>query len=294
MDHPTPAQPPMPRPAAPAGFTLIELLVVIVIVAALIAITLSVGRGVVEGQRTRLAQDRIRVVDIAIDSFTRDTGASLPPIIRVPSPVPGLGNDPTEDALIPLADAAVFNGVSSEEDRTIINTVGLLGRALDDAGLSDLLRSLEGEALEFLDPDNDLTNAQPELRTVVDPWGRPLRVVHPRFDGVIREVPKAAPGDPGAPVLITAAAPRFALVTEDDLPDEFDATVFGGANFPIDLIRRNRVTDADRGADDTLIGDADGGVCPSNSPYVYSAGVDGDPATIDDNAYTDRPNFSAD
>ena len=67
------------------------------------------------------------------------------------------------------------------------------------------------------------------------------------------------------------------------------------------FVRRNRLVDADFGdaglsgseggmnmggiSDFDLVPDSDGGITSGNRPYFYSAGPDGNPATLDDNVY---------
>ena len=276
------------------AFTLIELLVVVIIVGALIALTLAVGQGVVEGQRQRLAQDTIRVIDAAVDSYVRETGGGLPVLVEVPSPNPVDATDPTQNVLLPLADATDWTTASGEDDRVVINSVGLFVRALDNRGLGELLRPLEGEATAFFDPDESSggNNRQTELRTILDPWGRPIRFVHPRFDGQIRQEPRSSFGDLGAPVDLTD--PLRPLVTVDDLPEGFDASILTSSRFPIFEIRRNFLRAEDREAGVEVPGDSDGGICAGGRPYAYSAGPDGDPSTLDDNAYTTPPTTSQD
>ncbi len=42
---------------------------------------------------------------------------------------------------------------------------------------------------------------------------------------------------------------------------------------------------------ESAVGDADEGICPSNQPYFYSSGTDGDPGTREDNVYSTIPRF---
>ncbi|MEM1183704.1 MAG: type II secretion system protein [Planctomycetota bacterium] len=271
-----------------AGFTLIELLVVITIVGVLVAITLAVGQGVIQSQRARLAQDRIRVIDSSIDAFTRDVSSTLPVLVETPNPDPSLASSLDDNILLPFADALdATNGVGTQR---WVNTSGLLVRTLDEAGLGDLLLPLQGEAVRFYDPELAGENSQPELRSIFDPWGNPIRVVHPRMDGVIRSSPASTAGDLGGAVDLFDDQ----LIADTDLPSGFEATNFADISVvPIQQIRRNRMTDADRGVSNE-IGDSDGGICPGGRPYAYSIGPDNDASTIDDNAYTLEPAFSAD
>lgn len=282
-------------PARSGGFTLVELLTVIIIISVLIAITFAVGQGVIQGQRARLAQDTIRVADVAVDAYYRDVGDTPPVLVEAPGANAG---DPT--VLLPMADAADGQSISGADEsrKTAINSVGLFVRSLDRVGLDEVLRPLSTEQLSFFDPDDAAPggelgfNRQPELRTILDPWGRPMRFVHPRFDGLIMNDVQTLPGTD-----VNVGPAGVQLVTESDLPSGFDVSVFGGNRFPMREIRRNHLPDEVREDDASLAGltgDSDGGICPSGRPYLYSAGPDGDPSTLEDNVYTTQPTYSAD
>ncbi len=277
------------------GFTLVELLTVIVIISVLIAITFAVGQGVIQGQRSRLAQDTIRVADVAVDAYYRDVGDTPPVLVEAPGANPG---DPT--VLLPMADAVDGQSISGgdESRKTAINSVGLFVRSLDRVGLDEVLRPLSTDQLSFFDPDDAGPggqlgfNRQPELRTILDPWGRPMRFVHPRFDGLIMNDVQILPGTD-----VDVGPAGVQLVTESDLPSGFDVSAFGGSRFPMREIRRNHLpveVREDNASLAGLTGDSDGGICPSGRPYLYSAGPDGDPSTLEDNVYTTLPTFSAD
>ncbi len=290
------------RGAVRGGFTLIELLVVIIIISILIAITFAVGQGVIQGQRARLAQDTIRVADVAVDAYYRDIGGTPPVLVETPGANAG---DPP--ILMPMADAVDGATLSLGEDlRTPINSMGVFVSALEDVGLDEVLRPVSTELLTFFDgddndgmagdnptPRDNGRNVQPELRTVLDPWGRPMRFVHPRFDGLI-----VSGTEPLYATVAYTAAGANQLVTASDLPSGYGAGALTDASvLPIQSIRRNHLPEEVREDNPSvagMMGDSDGGICPSGRPYMYSAGPDGDPSTLDDNVYTTEPTFSAD
>lgn len=305
---------------AARGFTLIELLVVIAIVTILISLITAVGSSVLSGGRARQSADAIRVVESAIDTYY-DTMGTAPPAFatafRPDGPEPD-GNSFTYEsyAAYPMADAV--DVTEGDEKRTRINAVGLFIRELENQGMGDVFSSVSSELMTRWDGDADTVelNAevntmnggrQPELRTIVDGWGNPLRFVHPAWDGAITE--ESNMGNP-SPVgeFGTAVRPITDIFNDpsDDYwldpsraPAGFDVTVVD--QFPIRLLRRDVLTKEDRdewslGPAVTAIGDSDGGYTHGGRPYVYSAGppddsVRSDPSTTDNNIYTSVPRF---
>lgn len=124
-------------------------------------------------------------------------------------------------------------------------------------------------AIESLDPGIrntekfDTASLSTEIVKVRDPWGNEFRFVHPAYDG--------------------------------GWGDYYDGSMVqtrGALSFPSpDMDAFTRVWRPDDG----LVGDADEGICPGGGTraYFYSAGPDGDPGTIADNVYSERPEFPA-
>jgi prepilin-type N-terminal cleavage/methylation domain-containing protein len=92
---------------------------------------------------------------------------------------------------------------------------------------------------------------------ILDVWGNPIRYVHPRFGGIRGE--------------------------GTNLSDQVTEVL--GLDASTDLLYRYFSRDPVNKKD------ADGGSPVGRRPYFYSAGADGDPSTIDDNIYLNRPNF---
>ncbi len=240
-----------------AGFTLIELLVVILIISVLIALGLAVGARVVEGGKKTQTSDLIKTLETVLNSY-QQTIDRLPPAFiadpREPLSAPTIG---TRTAFMPLAD-----GVGG--DRGVrINSVGLfLEEARGVAGLSSLLDGVDTKNYrEFAftaaaDLDDRPGASEPVLMTVFDAWGQPMRFVHPKFHGVVRN-----------------------QVNLTD-PDWLGPAPGGGGYFPGQFRR------------DPAQGDADGGLT-TGRPYFYSVGPDGDPSTIEDNVYTVEPKIQS-
>jgi len=273
------------RRTGPIGFTLIELLVSIAIMAVLISITLVVGASVVRSGKGRLTTDTIRSLDGMLSSYEGDHD-------EIPSGSVGHPDDVrrynagsiSEDQIrqIPVADARwQTRGV-------MINSVGLFIAQIEAEGLSDMLGGFDPRMISVYSPEEDTSvsagAAFPQLTTVFDAWKRPIRYVHPKFDGQIVQGTRMK-GDPG----------NFVDVADDDAGFFYNAgkprTWLGGGSTV--MLRRNAITEVELETDPALgeQADGDGGLATSGRPYFYSAGEDGNPATRDDNVYTQEPRF---
>jgi prepilin-type N-terminal cleavage/methylation domain-containing protein len=266
----------------PRGFTLIELLVVIIIIGILISIVFAIAGGVTERGRVTQTREIIRQLDMSLDSFTRETGDLPPPVVLAPNPDP-LIDRPSAYA---MADASYMSDFPDPGDRTTINTVGLYIAEAERQGLAELFTGLPQNRLRLFDPDQPNGGRQPELRTVFDAWGNPIRMVHPAFDGVInREVLQGLnewDGTAGMEVDVFAppnAMPMDLYVLEQNaLPRGYEIPENNAGDVPIQRIRR--------------VFEGDSGFCTNGRPYFYSVGKDGDPATTtDSNVYTTEPRF---
>lgn len=286
------------RTGARPGLTLIEVLVVVGIIALLVSILLAVGAGVQQNARIRQTTDVLRLVDEAVQGYNDITGGLPPSFIEVPSPNPALSTDRLQNVFIPLLDGVDMT--DGHANRRPINSIGLFIYEAERAGLSGIFDGIPTDWVRQDDGDVNVEDGtrlapggrQPELKTIVDAWGNPIRYVHPRFDGVLTAD-------------ATALAAPCALYSQRGV-DLFDPTQTGGlglpfpspklVQIPIRDVRRNRITDNGCGGTDPAdneIGDADGGICIGNTPYVYSAGPDGDPSTTGENqnVYLARPRF---
>jgi len=245
---------------------MIELLVVIGIISILIAVSVIVGAKVVGSGKGRVTADSIRVLDAALGDYINRVGHAPPATTRVDLP----GNP--SNNVFPLADA-----VDTDTGKTI-NTVGLfIQMAEGTSGVGSAISQINDKFVRRVDVDGG--GPQPELTTILDAWSQPIRLVHPTFDGIWTQGNRPE-GQPGNPVNLTD--PSASPIKDQNLRNDL----------AIVNIRRNFLTDDDRanwnGPGDP-IGDSDGGLCPTPRPYFYSAGEDGDPSTLDDNVYTNKP-----
>ncbi len=246
------------------AFTLIELLVVIGIIGILAAIAVIVGGKVVESGKSRATADTIRVLDSAMADYVNRLGKIPDPVVRIE-----LTGGSTTNAF------AVIDGVYQSSGDRVVNTLGLfLKQAEGTGGVAAAIDQINPKFVRLYDADEG--GPMPSLRTVFDAWDRPIRYVHPTWDGEWLQGTRSV-GQAGAGVNLSDA-------TASPIRD---ATLRSA--LAISTIRRNFLSDADRQATPNLVGDSDGGLCPSPRPYFYSAGEDGDPSTTDENVYSVQP-----
>lgn len=283
-------------PIARRAFTLIEILVVVAIVAVLVAITTVVGTAVIDSGKKRATQGVLQTLDAALAAYMDQKGEKPPALVpvsaaqlpedirnqmptingrRMPALFPALDGRAREDnasELIPVNSVAYF----IESVKTVPST-------------QDIIDSINPRFLQNYSPDE---NFQPFLLTAFDAWGNPIRYVHPKFDGIIEQKRRSL-GDPGSPVHYEIPAKGF--FTGSALPPRSQ-----WVRLRLNVIRRNRLIDADFGddglsgggglnmgalSDFDLLPDSDGGLTAGDRPYFYSAGPDGNPATLEDNIY---------
>ncbi len=277
------------RGASP-GFTLIELLVVIGIIGILIGVTLAVGYVVMQGGKQRLTKDTLLALDSALQQFIAEKGDNPDPLFVDPS-------DPNKR--FPIADARDMDNTSNASGgglmgNQMINSVGFFyeqGRKVPS--VNAILTKLPAKVVRLYDADNT-GQYQPELTTVFDGWGQPIRYVHPVFQGVVT-------GDIASPTP-TLTAPRDVAQIIGTLSPTPPSVIV--PTLSIAKIRRNNQPINDPAGTAQEMADSDGGMCVGNRPYFYSAGPDGKVGVKKDasgkviedynkdNVYTTPPNFT--
>lgn len=249
---------------AARGFTLIELLVVIGIIAILIGLTLAVGAKVSGSGKARVTDNAIKILDTAASAFeaTRD---GLPPAIVQYTRPGGDPEVPNDNVLRPVADA--YRMDSPEQQ---INSVGwFMFQAEKVPEVAPIFQKLDPKLVRKVSPEqwdpSKWNEQQPELATVVDGWGNPIRYVHPTWDGLIHGGAGFVSGNVDASNTGQAVPVDNTLLEFLGLPSppEFPFTNF------TQIRRNNQVQSASETPD------SDGGICTGNKPYFYSAGADG-------------------
>ena len=291
--HPTPDRkiPRLSRPRS-RGFTLIELLIVIGVIAILAGIVMSVGVKVSSSGKAKLTEGAIKSLGMALAQFESTESTNLvPATVEFTDP-----SNSRRRAYHPVADATAWVGGDGE----LLDSVALFIKQLDNRS-SEARSVINGMSSKLIrvnalhDEGSNVSWDEPHqaMVTIFDAWGKPIRYVHPAFDGNIfggSSYPNG--GSPGAPVSLNANSLGGS--------NPFGLPVRAGPDFyRTDKIRRyggvatGKVVDASP--------DADGGICPNNKPYFYSAGPDGlvgfGPKGEDynaDNVYIVVPTFSTD
>ncbi len=271
------------------AFTLLELLIVIGIIAALVAVTTLVGSAVLDTGKKHATQGVLQTLDEALAAYIDQKGANPPALVEIPAsrmvtPLPGMSD--SDSAFFPAIDGRGRENTSDE--LYPVNSVALFIESVRVVPETQtLMNSINPRYIKNYSPSEEYF---PQLLTVFDAWGNPIRYVHPKFDGIVEKDQRPL-GEAGDPVNIVN--PRKPFFVAGALPENATTVV------RMKFVRRNRLIDEDFGddglsggglnqqslADFELVPDSDGGITTGNRPYFYSAGPDGNPATLEDNVY---------
>lgn len=257
------------------GFTLIELLIVIGIIGVLVAITLVVGGQVLSSGKARTTADVIRQLNSITDQWVQLEDRPIPSkYVFSNGTVPG---DQWEYA---LADVRVSGG--DPRGPAIESGARAMALLLSRAELAEAIKTLPSDFVEAVDlravngSGNVGPNEPPVAVTsvrVLDAWKRPLRFVHPAYDGGWGN--------------FWNGTSLVARPVSRDLNERRGAVPSTTPNISRSIMPVDPTIPANAGA----IGDADEGVCEGKSTYWYSVGEDGDPGTRSDNVYGVEPRF---
>lgn len=272
------------------GFTLLELIVVISIIAILAALSLLVGRRVMESGRVTLTQSLIRTVDNTIESYQADRDGKAPykwtdtssqhnefgiidgRIDPVPAgPGPGQVIEPSVTfLLLALGDSPSVQSTIKGIDSKFIVRAPISNAAAPNSYDPTDFRTIYTR--QTVMPQTATPAEQVFGFVIKDPWGNALRYVSPKFDGGYGSV---VPASGGSPTLPPGQVSDFATAQKLTLRQN-------NTDWSVNFRRSHRP-----GAGET--GDADAGLTRGGRGYFYSPGPDKDAGTRDDNVYMDAP-----
>jgi prepilin-type N-terminal cleavage/methylation domain-containing protein len=241
-----------------AAFTLIELLVVIGIIAVLAGIGFAVGNGVIESSRAATTQNTIQLLEGYLSDLDA-TGEDKKSYKAFKTEFEGM------DYELPVLDGRERGDGFDKADYPIDSLARFLSAGDQFLGdSSDRWGGLDSTVIRDVE---FAVGASASLRGIAltDQWGRPIRAVHPSYDGGFGDYQNAAG---------TMAMRNELSVNE---------TVAGSSN---SLMFRRSYRPFASGSDQDSVGDADEGICQNERVYFYSAGPDGDPGTREDNVYS--------
>jgi len=279
------------------AFTLLEILVVVAIVALLVAVTTMVGSAVVNSGKKKATLGVLQTLDSALAAYMDEKGEKPPALVEIsyaqlPENFPDAQSG--ESLYFPAIDGR--GRESTSDDLFEVNSVALfIESAKVVPSTQNIVNSINPKFLQNWSPSEDYF---PFMLTAFDAWENPIRYVHPKFDGIVEREGRSL-GDAGEPVnIINPNKPFFVTGALPMNP---------ARRVRMNFVRRNRLIDADFGdaglsggggggpgalSDFELVPDSDGGITSGDRPYFYSAGPDGNPATIEDNIYITPPQLA--
>ncbi len=279
---------------------MIETVFVISLIALLAAITIGVGASMADAGKKRATEGVLQVLDRALADYIERTGSMPESLVSIELSEDFENWDQGDIVYYPAFDGTINLEIVDPDSRLTrhhtVNSVGLFLESIKSGvDIDGLLSSVDSTMIRNYDVPDDL---QPSMLTVFDAWGNPIRYVHPSLDGVIEDSTNSGdrrePGEPGDYRSVMTDLDGF--FSEGYLPANQSMIPFMDGSVNGEL-RRNRIVPLDHeaaranGLEYPVESDSDGGRSNTRRPYFYSAGPDGDPATIDDNVYTTVPSF---
>lgn len=274
-----------------AGFTLIEIIVVITIVAILASLGLIVGKKVTEGSRSDATRNLIKNLEATQSGFAADKDAPIPWkyvdessqknefAIADARQNASSTTSPAEPSLalylLATASAPSVESAIGKIDAKFITRAQFAGNYASK-GPTDLGRFYVNGALAPRDKSDNVLSAI----TVKDPWGNPLRFVHPKFAGGYGSFYRA-----------NGSGGYVSVTNRPDLNADGKIKLRqNGADYAPTFRRSFRPFDPSS-ASTSEYGDADEGLTTGNFGYFYSPGPDNNPGTRSDNVYSNTPRF---
>lgn len=288
------------------AFTVIEMLVVLVIIGILAGIVITLAQKVSQGGKFSATRNVLEIADSLLTEYVTTKEAPPPQFVRTNQTQQNTNG--SDDML--SADTYVFPIIDGRYDgRTFGGPTGGGGARFDKdldpaqpsgalvlmamaAESSTVQRELKGIDARFLklrdvyaygwkiDPMTGDPMGQPVLRrlrvqVLVDAFGAPIRYVHPGFQGGYGDFwDNAVPATVKHRVYLDVGL-SVSGNNPPPPPGRFSRSYRPfGSNTP-----------------NNPVGDADEGLAIGGHGYFYSAGVDGDPGTRQDNVYSKEPSF---
>lgn len=241
-----------------SAFTLLEALIVVTVIALLTAISLTVAVRAHSSGKARATENVLKALDVLITEYSATKGGKIPQYV-------------TDDNGIsyPMVDGSA--GGFPQPSLSLF--------LLEAQRIHLTNKMLQGVDSEFIKRGPIIAQGwvagTPSIGgfdgiAIVDGFGNPIRLVHPAFHGGYGTYYK----EDGAAGDFTAEGTRANLIVRG--PNGEDPIEFNRSCLPEPYRYGDRVIPQ---------GNSDEGRCVANRPYVYSAGIDGNPGTRMDNFY---------
>jgi prepilin-type N-terminal cleavage/methylation domain-containing protein len=293
------------RIRVPRAFTIIEMLVVLVIIGILAGIVITLAQRVTQGGKFSATRNVVQLAENMLTEYVSSRDGSPPMYVKTnqtQQSTTGTDDMLSPDTyLFPVVDGRfagrTFGGPTGggpvgqfDKDRDPPQPSGallLLAMKTESSTVERELKAVDNRFLQLRDvfaygwlvnaatgePGGQLVLRRLRLPVLIDAFGNPIRYVHPGFQGGHGDfwnnaVP--AMGNHRA-MMDVVYTPRVGQPLQAQFSRSYrpfvDTTAFGA------------------------VGDADEGLAIGGHGYFYSAGLDGDPGTREDNVYNKQPSF---
>jgi type II secretory pathway pseudopilin PulG len=169
------------RAARRRGFSLVELISVFLIISLLIALSISVGRSVLQGRGERATQNVIQILDQALSTYISVKNAKPPAFYtdRAGTQFPVIDGDISG---VPVPSTALFILQLQE----VPEAKALLTK-IPSQFIRRRVLTMAGEVVQVGSAGGPGSGGQGDnlALVIVDAWGQPIRYVHPEFHGSI-------------------------------------------------------------------------------------------------------------